>query len=46
MYILLEYAPIMLAFCSLHLPSCYSSNFAGKINASLLKAYNYSTLTS
>ena len=34
-YILLEYAPIMLAFCSLLLPSYYSNNFAGKTSASL-----------
>ena len=34
-YILLEFAPIMSAFCSLLLPSCFSKNYAGKIGASL-----------
>ena len=32
---LLKFAPIMLAFCSLRLPSYYSNNFADKIDASL-----------
>ena len=34
-YILLEYAPIMPAFCSSLLPSYYSNIFAGKTSASL-----------
>ena len=36
---MLEFAPIMPAFCSLLLPSYYSNNFAGKINASLIVDY-------
>ena len=32
---LLDFAPIMPAFCSLLLPSDYSNNFARKIDASL-----------
>ena len=34
--ILLEFAPIMPAFCSLLLPSYFSKNYAGKIGASLV----------
>ena len=33
-----HFAPIMLAFCFLLLPSYYATNFAGKIDASLLIA--------
>ena len=38
-------APIMLAFCFLLLPSYYAPNFAGKIDASLDKAFYHSRLT-
>ena len=34
--ILLEFAPIMPAFCSWLLPSYFSKNYAGKIGASLI----------
>ena len=37
MHILLKFAPIMPASCSLLLPSYYSNNFSGKINASLFQ---------
>ena len=37
--ILLEFAPIMPAFCSLLLPSIFSKNYAGKIGASLLSIH-------
>ena len=33
---MLEFAPIMPAFCSLLLPSYFSKNYAGKIGASLV----------
>ena len=46
-YILLQFAPIMPAFCSLLLPSYFSKNYAGKIGTSLqLKDINlHETLT-
>ena len=39
-HILLMFAPILPAFCSLLLPSYYSNNFVGKIDASLLLPYS------
>ena len=41
---LLEFAPIMPAFCSLLLPSYFSKNYAGKIGASLVQTNQWHSM--